>query len=111
MNKYGKDRITTPDRIMQLIQPGMSIFIGTGVACAVMIDLVRLGVYGQSMFGSSAAALDREVIGPLVAATLAAFAGAFVGLRWLGRTTLGGVRRLVAVTLFLLGLALAAGVV
>ena len=32
MIKNWEDKITTPDRIMKLIKPGMSIFIGTGVA-------------------------------------------------------------------------------
>ena len=32
MARNWEDKITTPDRIMKLIKPGMSIFIGTGVA-------------------------------------------------------------------------------
>jgi acyl-CoA hydrolase/GNAT superfamily N-acetyltransferase len=32
MSKQWQEKVTTPDRIMKLIKPGMSIFIGTGVA-------------------------------------------------------------------------------
>ena len=40
---------------------------------------------------------------------LCAFAGAWVGARLVAKTTLPGLRRVVAVTMVLLGLAIAAG--
>ena len=47
----------------------------------------------------------------IVAATLSAFAGAFVGVRLMKKVTLAGVRRLVGVLLILLSFALGLGLV
>ena len=85
-----------------------SAFIGTGVVCAVLVDLARLTVYGTTFLGGFVAA-GGEAAGLIAAATLAAFAGAFAGARMLGKVTLSGLRRLVGLLMVLLGLALAAG--
>jgi len=91
-----------------LLRHGLSkrAFIGTGVVCAVLVDLVRLSVYGRSL-----PPLGREQAPLLVAATLAAIAGAWIGVRLLGKVTLSFVRRLVGGLLLLLAAALACGVV
>ena len=100
-------------RSVFLLRQGLSkqAFIGTGVVCAVLVDLVRLAVYGRSMplllSGPEAVAQAPLV----VAATLAALAGAWFGARMLGRITLGFVRKLVGAMLVMLALALATGLI
>jgi uncharacterized membrane protein YfcA len=97
-----------------LLQAGLSKeqFIGTGVACAVLVDVARITVYGTTFLSDPFAALGRGgVYGPVIAATLAAFAGAVIGVRLLGKVTLEGVRRTVGVLLILLAVGLGSGLV
>lgn len=82
-------------------------FIGTSVVCSVLVDLVRLGVYGAAM-GRTLFKGDSSSSLLIGAATGAAFIGAFVGVRLVRKVTLGTVRHLVAT--LLIGLALAMGV-
>ena len=95
-----------------LIQSGLSkeAFVGTGVACAVLVDIARITVYAfgfaREPIGNLAAAGAQ---GPIVAASVAAFAGAFLGVRLLGKVTWVGVQRLVAALLILLAVGLASG--
>ncbi|MBW2712370.1 MAG: sulfite exporter TauE/SafE family protein [Deltaproteobacteria bacterium] len=98
-----------------LIKAGLdrNAFIGTSVVCAVMVDLVRLSVYGSAYLGGSF--LNREVedgraLGPLVlTAVLCAFAGSFLGKKLLHKVTLKSVQTLVGLLLLLLGGAIGAG--
>jgi len=88
------------------------VFIATGVACAVLVDLARLGVYGRSfLLGELPAPWGAGVGGLVIAATVSAFAGAFLGVRLIGKVTYATLRWVVG--LLLIGLAglLAAGVV
>jgi uncharacterized membrane protein YfcA len=95
-----------------LIGSGLSkeAFVATGVWCAVFVDIARISIYGVAFLGPLAAG---EAPGPglslLIAATLCAFTGAYVGVRMLGKVTLDGLRRLVGVMLLLVGAALALG--
>lgn len=96
-----------------LIRSGLTKerFIGTGVACAVLVDLSRLSVYGPSFFADHFEALGRsDGLGLMAAATVAACAGAFAGARLVHKVTLDGVRRLVGVLLAVLGTGMAVGV-
>lgn len=94
-----------------LIKSGLTkeAFVGTGVVSAVIVDSVRLSIYGLSFYTASFEALPRELAGLVMTATLAAFAGAFVGARLLGKVTLRAVKIIVAVCMIGLGTALAAG--
>jgi hypothetical protein len=87
-------------------------FIGTGVVCAVLVDLIRLGVYFLGARGKQFSALrDDSSLHLLLAATLAAFLGSFIGARLMKKATLKTVQRLVGILLFFLGGAIAAGLV
>ena len=85
---------------------GKEAFIATGAAIAVLIDVSRLGVYAGAMWRE----LSLAQLPLLVAATLSAFAGAWLGNRHLHKLTMAQVQRLVAALLFAVGAALAAGV-
>lgn len=90
-----------------LIKCGLSkeAFIGTGVTIACIIDVTRIFVYSSRY--SLAASGDNT--GLLIAATLSAFLGAFIGNRLLTKITLRTVRTSVAVMLFVIAAALGLG--
>jgi uncharacterized protein len=81
-------------------------FVGTGVVIACLIDVTRLGVYYASVMK-----IRGDLDGPLLAAAVfSAFVGAFVGNRFLKKTTMKGVQRIVALMLLAVGICLIAGV-
>ncbi|MGQ0800730.1 MAG: TSUP family transporter [Pseudomarimonas sp.] len=81
-------------------------FIACGVACALLIDVARIAVYGQSP-KTLDASLDYCL---LVAAVLAAFLGAWLGNRMLKKVTLPTLQQLVAIALVVVAMLLIAGV-
>jgi len=91
-----------------LIRSGLTRdgFIGTGVVCAVIIDVARVPVYAER-FG----ALSGRMVGLVVAASVCAFVGSVVGARLVKKVTMRGLQRLVAGMLILMALAMASGVV
>lgn len=93
-----------------LIKAGLSKegFVATGAVCAVLVDMVRLGVYGFGPVLSELRSTDGLIV-PVVVASLAAFAGAWLGKRLLGKVTLVLVQRIVALMMFAVGAALLAG--
>ena len=95
-----------------LINAGLSkeAFIGTGAACAVLVDVSRLLVYGGSFFGGHFTVIAEKGGGSLlIASTLSAFAGSYVGARLVKKVTLVAVQRLVGVLLLLFAIAMGAG--
>ena len=93
-----------------LIRAGLDkeAFIGTGTVAAVMVDAARLLVYGASFYVVGAVT-GGDVGGLVVAATLSAFAGAFLGKRLIGKVTLRSVQLIVGAMLVVVGLGLMAG--
>jgi uncharacterized membrane protein YfcA len=95
-----------------LLKAGLSKerFIGTGAACAVLVDLSRLAVYGSSFFAGHFATLSSQGGYELVAAAAgAAFVGSFVGSRLVRKVTLEAVQKLVGALLLLVSIALGSG--
>ena len=90
-----------------LIRAGLSkeAFIASGVVIACLIDAGRIGVYARSL--SHHVSLD---LGTLGAAVASAFAGSWLGNRFLTKTTLRGVQRVVAVMLAIFAVGLVLGV-
>lgn len=82
-------------------------FIATGVVVACLVDLTRLPVY----FSRFDTANLSEQWRLLLIATLAAFAGAYLGARFLPKITLRAVRVFTAVMILGLFILLAAGII
>ena len=82
-------------------------FIATGVVIACIVDFSRLGVY-FTRFSESGL---HENFMLVVAATLSAFVGAFVGSRLLKKVTMESVQIIVTVMLIILSIALGLGLV
>ena len=92
-----------------LIRAGLSkqAFIGTAVVVSTFVDLTRLGVYATRF--SKAGLTDNITL--VVAATLSAIAGAFLGNALLKKVTLGFIQKAVAIMLILVSVALGAGLI
>ncbi len=90
-----------------LIKSGLDkeAFIGTGVLLAVIVDLSRLTVYAGLL--KSAEVLSNPTM--VIAATLAAFLGTFLGGRLVKKVTIKFLRVIVAIMLFLVAIGLGAG--
>jgi len=87
---------------------GKEAFIGTGTVSAIIVDIARMLVYGLSFYTSKFA--DLGSIWTLVlAASLAAFLGAFVGTRLVKTITLGTIQNLVGIMLVIIGLGIGTG--
>lgn len=86
--------------------PGLSPvgFAATGAVIACAVDLARLAAYGTPAWASAS-----EHTGLLAAAGLAALSGTWLGARWIRRTTLPFVRKLVATGVILVALRLITG--
>ncbi len=92
-----------------LIKCGLSkeAFVATGVVIACAIDITRLGVYSTRLSLS----LVEQNSTLLICAIVAAFAGAWLGSKLLKKVTLAFVQYTVSILVFVLSVALAAGVI
>lgn len=92
-----------------LIKSGLSkeAYIATGVVIASLVDVTRLSVYASRF---KEANLQEHLI-LIISATLAAIIGAFIGIKLLKKITLRFVQVLVAMMLFLIAIALGAGII
>jgi uncharacterized protein len=96
-----------------LIKAGLSkeAYVGTGAACTVLVDTVRLTVYGIAFQAGGWQVLQGENGGLVLAATLAAFLGAYIGKQLLKKVTLRFVELTVAGMMVLIGSGLASGLI
>lgn len=97
-------------RSMFLIKCGLdaSAFVATGVVIALAIDISRLALYGRDFWNALGADM-RGIGGLMAAASIAAFAGAWLGVRWLKKVKMPLLQRIVAAALIVVGLSLLAG--
>lgn len=85
-------------------------YIATGVFIAVLIDLARLPTYAIGLKGLTGVITMHEF--SLVAfGTFCAFVGAWVGARYMRKTTIGLVRYIVAALMFIIGFLLIFGII
>lgn len=96
-----------------LIKAGLSkeAYVGTGAACTVLVDAVRLVVYGASFQAAGWSVLAGEGGRLVLAASLAAFLGAWLGKKLLKKVTLRAVELVVAAAMVAIGGALAGGLI
>jgi hypothetical protein len=77
---------------------------------AVLVDLSRISTYVATLTDGGFDPAGREGLLVLVG-TVAALAGVLVATRFLGKVSIGGVRYSVAALMFIIGAALAAGLI
>jgi uncharacterized membrane protein YfcA len=97
-----------------LIRAGLDkeAFVGTMVVSAVVVDLSRLLIYGATFFSRDFAILiDKGGVGLVIAGSLAAFAGAFIGSRLLKKITMRTIQIVVGVMLFILSISIGTGII
>ncbi|MDF1592646.1 MAG: TSUP family transporter [Desulfobacterales bacterium] len=86
--------------------------IGTMVVAAVVVDLSRLVIYGLTFLHHDFSVLrEQGVIGLIMIGSFSAFAGSFAGSRLLGKMTITGLRRFIAMMLIMLALAMGIGII
>lgn len=90
---------------------GKEAYVGTGAACTVLVDAVRLAVYGGAFHAAGWGVLRGEGGRLVIAASLAAFLGAWIGRRLLAKVTLRSVELAVAGMMVLIGSGLAIGMI
>ena len=103
-----------PLRSAFLIRCGLTKeqFVGTGAVCAVIVDMVRLLVYGWLFHGRSfQAVMDSGQAHLVWLGVFSAFAGSWLGTRWLKKITLESVQRMVGILLILMALAIGGGLI
>ncbi|OGO40195.1 MAG: hypothetical protein A2Z03_01190 [Chloroflexi bacterium RBG_16_56_8] len=96
-----------------LIKVGLSTpaFIGTTTVSAVIVDVARLLVYGLTFYATQFVVLRSDMGGLILAATLSAFLGSFLGARLLKKVTLRAIQVIVGVMLLLIGVGMVVGLV
>ena len=98
-------------RSMFLVKSGLdpARFIATGVLIAILIDVSRLPTYAAGLRAAQDGLGGHgwELVG---VGTVSAFAGAFLGVRYLHKATIGVIRSIVAALMLLVGAALLTGV-
>jgi hypothetical protein len=80
-------------------------FIATNVVISVLVDVARIAIYGTTLRWSGAG----DHLSWVVAATLSAFAGAYLGTRLMKQITMRSVQRTVAAMLVLSSIGVASG--
>ena len=95
---------------MFLLKSGLDArhYVATGTQIAILIDLSRLPTYGAAFVDASAAS-PRD-LALVAAATVCAWAGAWLGVRYLRKATIGTIRMAVAGLMLLVGGLLMSGV-
>lgn len=90
-----------------LIKAGLNKeqFIGTSVISSIVVDMVRLSIYGWEF------TLPSNMYGIIIAATLTAFLGSYIGAKLIHKITFKTIQILVGIMLLVLGFAIALGLI
>ncbi|MEA3231056.1 MAG: sulfite exporter TauE/SafE family protein [Thermodesulfobacteriota bacterium] len=87
-------------------------FIGTMVVSAVVVDVSRLLIYGITFFSRDFEVLKNQGgVELVIAGTLCAFCGAFIGSRLVKKVTMRTIQVIVGVMLLLVGLSIGTGLI
>ena len=100
-------------RTIFLTRAGLSKeeFVGTIAVVATLVDIVRIIVYGLTVFKKHFAMIEPEKWILVVIAVIAAWTGSFLGSRLLRKITMRGLRFIIGILLLLLGLGLGSGII
>ncbi len=95
-----------------LIKVGLSkeAFVATGIVSAIMVDAVRLTVYGTTAMENHLSQ-SRTVLIPVLTASICALLGTWIATHVLHKITLQVIQRIVALGMLVIGVALIAGVI
>lgn len=96
-----------------LIKSGLSKeeFIGTGVLCSVIVDIIRIFVYGWAVYTQKfTEAFSQNMTGIVAAASITAFIGSYVGSKLTHRITFRTLQTIVGSMLLILGFAIMIGI-
>lgn len=97
-----------------LMRLGLSkeAFIGTVVLSAVVVDIFRLAVYGVTFLPRDLQSMSHQgAKGLVIAGILSAFAGSFIGARFLKKITMQTIQIIVGLLLALLAIGLGIGLI
>jgi uncharacterized membrane protein YfcA len=87
-------------------------FIGTMVLSAIVIDIVRITVYGLTFMNFSTEMFQTSGLNTLlIAGTIAAFLGSSIGKMLLEKVTFDAIHIIVGIMLMLLGIAITLGII
>lgn len=85
-------------------------FVGTITVVAVLVDVVRVTVYGVSFWDSHFIAVEGTSLGLVITACGSALAGSIIGSRLLTKMTMRKLRYIIGTLLFFVGIGLAMGI-
>jgi len=96
-----------------LIKSGLdtNAFVGTNAVCAFIVDIVRLVVYSATFYTANFTHIGNDVWMLVLAATVFAFIGSFVGSRLVKKITIHTVQYVVGVMLVTVGIGLSTGLI
>jgi uncharacterized protein len=84
-------------------------YMGTRVVLACLVDVTRISVYVAVLQKASSTMQIQTSL--LVVASIAAFVGAYFGMRWMQKSESAFINRFIAVSMLLFGVAMIAGLV
>lgn len=96
-----------------LIKSGLSKeeFIGTGVLCSVIVDVIRILVYGWAVYTQKfTEAFSQNMTGIVTAASITAFLGSYIGSKLTHKITFRMLQIIVGSLLLILGFAIMIGI-
>ncbi|MDR3623644.1 MAG: sulfite exporter TauE/SafE family protein [Chlamydiales bacterium] len=87
-------------------------FIGTSVLCSIVVDVVRITIYGWIIYSQQfATLLSHEMQNLLIVACAAAFIGSYIGSKLMHYSSLKMIQFIVGLMLLLMGFAMALGLI
>jgi len=86
-------------------------FVGTIAVVAMMVDVVRISVYGFTVFRAHFATFDNAAVMLVVTASFSAWIGSFIGKRFLKKIAMRTIRIVIGLLLLGLGVGLGSGIV
>lgn len=86
-------------------------FIGTGVLCSIIVDVIRIFVYGWAVYTQKfTEAFSHNMIGIVTAASIAAFLGSYIGSQLTHKITFRMLQIIVGSMLLILGFVIMIGI-